>query len=103
MPDYIDPDFDQRNEFVQPQARVFRAPYRSPLDSEDLNLHHNSVARDIEYLYDRLAAIDAEIKTKFELLYELGAIGFSDDATLKTIPEYAFDLKYIRQEIENLK
>jgi hypothetical protein len=100
---YINPDFEQREKFIQPQTQRSRAPYRSPISSVSLNLSYNSVVEDIDYLYARLEAIDLDFKDRFQKLYNDGGIEFEAGIVLEAIYQYSLNLKYLRQEIENLR
>lgn len=102
-PDQGNPDFSSRQRFIQPQTQRHRAPFRSPIESSDLNLRQTSQQLDIAALYQLFDNLTAETEDKLGKLYNGGTIEFPNDYYLKTIREYAFDLKYLRREIENLK
>lgn len=99
----VNPDFSERNKFIQPQAKVCRASYRSPIDSEALNLSYNSIYEDILYLYGAYENAAQEAAERLSEIYEEGKPNFSDGNNLGAMIDYANDLRAIRQEIEDIK
>ena len=98
----LDPDFDKREVFIQPQTRRHRSAYRSPISSEDMNLYHQDAVSDINYLYTKLDAIQAEWQTRVDEFVYLGQYEYQTGETLLSLREYLNELKIIRQEIEGM-
>jgi hypothetical protein len=103
MPENINPDFDNRSRVIQPQTQIFRSSFRAPISSEQLNLFTNSVVEDLDYLHAEFDAVHDDFTAKLKDLYQNGGIEVSVDIILKTLHDYAAELQYIREEIENLK
>ena len=98
----LDPDFDKREVFIQPQTRRHRSAYRSPISSEDMNLHHQDAVSDINYLYTKLDAIQADWEAKLVEFVETGQYEYQTGETLLSLYQYLDELKVIRQEIEGM-
>ena len=103
MYEQLDPDFDARSKIIQPQTQVRRAAFRSPISSEDLNYFQISVVEDLDYLYAKFESIEANLAAKLKDIYQDGGIQFSVDIILETLYDYGTKLRYIREELENLR
>jgi len=100
--DELNPNFDKRYRFVQPELRRTRAKYASPVASANLNFEFNATCNDIQALYNDIATLKTKYEDRLDRIYETGST-FPPSDNVLSIQEVAIELKKLRSRVENLR
>lgn len=99
--DELNPNFDKRFRFVQPELKRTRAYYAAPLDSSDINFVFNATLNDIQNLYNDIQTLRSKSDDRLDRIYETGTT-IPTDINVYSIEELSIELKKLRFRIKAL-
>ena len=64
----VKPSFSNDDVFLQPQLQRYHHPFRSPMNSEIMNLEINQLRYDVLKLYDKINTLQTSMQSYFSVL-----------------------------------